>query len=143
MVQLAELRYGYGHERPHTHFRAFSYLTLTGGYTSDYCAQTNCITFYHLKPYRHTYLANKQPHHHRAACVRSPTRPSHAPTNAKCAHVADTPNADSNSAPSTVQSELQISIISYATGSNVPKPYNNRDGLRPGNHTVPSHPNDH
>ena len=35
---------------------------------------------------------NEPTHHHRAACVRSPTRPFHAPTvssKAKCAHVAE------------------------------------------------------
>ena len=32
---------------------------------------------------------------------------------------------------------------SNSTGSNAPTPYNNLDGLRPGNHKVPSHPNDH
>ena len=63
------------------------------------------------------------------ACVRSTTRPFHAPTvssNAKCAHVANTPNADSTIHRVIRPPNIHHLPISYATGSNAPTPYNNQ-----------------
>ena len=84
-------------------------------------------------------IASQQTTPSSPSCLRAVADTILPPPNAKCAHLPDTPNADSNSAPSTVQSDLQIfviSLISYSTGSNAPTPYNNLDGLRPGNHKV-------
>ena len=134
-----ELSYGYGHERHPD--RTLHKVSIAQKRIASHPILLSSLNLQRCIPAHHIITD--------AACVRSPIRPFHAPTvssNAKCAHVPDTPNADSNSAPSTVQSDLQISIISlisYSTGSNASTPYNNLDGLRPGNHKVPSHPNDH